>query len=159
VGFAGDDLVRYSRHLLMAEVGPAGQAALRAAHVVLVGRGSAARTASTYLCAAGVGQLTVLGPASATPPPHAVPPGTELTRLPEPSDAESLVPFAARATCVGLAGAPDLRAEMTFGTRRAGVPLATATTPDFSFGPTLEGALVAAEVARLILGLRRDEAA
>ncbi len=58
---AGDDAAqRYSRHLLLPEVGPAGQARLKAAHVVLVGAGGLGSPVALYLAAAGVGTLTLI---------------------------------------------------------------------------------------------------
>jgi molybdopterin/thiamine biosynthesis adenylyltransferase/rhodanese-related sulfurtransferase/molybdopterin converting factor small subunit len=48
---------RYSRHLLMPEVGEAGQARLMASKVVIVGAGGLGSPAAYYLAAAGVGTL------------------------------------------------------------------------------------------------------
>lgn len=58
---AGDDAAqRYSRHLLLPEVGPEGQARLNAAHVALVGAGGLGSPVALYLAAAGVGTLTLI---------------------------------------------------------------------------------------------------
>lgn len=58
---AGDEgAQRYSRHLLLPEVGPAGQARLNAAHVALVGAGGLGSPVALYLAAAGVGTLTLI---------------------------------------------------------------------------------------------------
>ena len=53
-------LDRFARHIVLPEVGGAGQAALAAAHVVLVGLGGIGSPALQYLAAAGIGKLTLL---------------------------------------------------------------------------------------------------
>jgi adenylyltransferase/sulfurtransferase len=52
-------LDRYSRHVIMEEVGPRGQAALLDAAVLVVGAGGLGSTAIQYLAAAGVGRLGI----------------------------------------------------------------------------------------------------
>ena len=52
-----DDLVRYSRHLILPEVGEEGQRKLKAARVLCVGAGGLGSPLAFYLAAAGVGTL------------------------------------------------------------------------------------------------------
>ncbi|MBI2403570.1 MAG: molybdopterin-synthase adenylyltransferase MoeB [Gemmatimonadetes bacterium] len=52
-----DEILRYSRHLILPEVGPEGQRRMKAARVALIGAGGLGSPASLYLAAAGVGTL------------------------------------------------------------------------------------------------------
>jgi molybdopterin-synthase adenylyltransferase len=55
-----DDLERFSRHILLKEIGGPGQQRLKAAHVAIVGLGGLGAPAAMYLAAAGVGKLTLI---------------------------------------------------------------------------------------------------
>jgi molybdopterin/thiamine biosynthesis adenylyltransferase len=55
-------LLRYSRHLLLDEVGIEGQRRLRAAHALIVGAGGLGCPAALYLAASGIGRLTIADP-------------------------------------------------------------------------------------------------
>lgn len=55
-----DQLLRYSRHILLDEIGIEGQERLLAAHAVIVGAGGLGSPAALYLGAAGVGRITVI---------------------------------------------------------------------------------------------------
>lgn len=57
---APDRLGRFARHIVLPEIGGAGQAVLAQAHVALIGLGGIGSPALQYLAAAGVGELTLI---------------------------------------------------------------------------------------------------
>jgi len=54
-----NQLLRYSRHILMSEVDVAGQEKLLNSHVLIIGAGGLGSPVATYLAASGVGTLTI----------------------------------------------------------------------------------------------------
>lgn len=57
-----EQLLRYSRHLLLSELGIEGQARLRASHALVVGAGGLGCPAALYLASGGIGRLTIADP-------------------------------------------------------------------------------------------------
>ncbi len=57
---SGDEIKRYSRHLIMPEVGLDGQRKLKAAKVLCIGAGGLGSPAAMYLAAAGVGTIGIV---------------------------------------------------------------------------------------------------
>src|SRR3970040_1946080 len=52
-----EEVLRYSRHLLIPEVGLEGQRKLKASSVLIIGAGGLGSPAAMYLAAAGVGRI------------------------------------------------------------------------------------------------------
>jgi molybdopterin/thiamine biosynthesis adenylyltransferase len=55
-----DELLRYSRHILLNEIGVEGQEQIQAAHVLVIGAGGLGSPVALYLGSAGVGQITMV---------------------------------------------------------------------------------------------------
>jgi molybdopterin-synthase adenylyltransferase len=55
-----DQLLRYSRHILLDEIGIEGQARLQAAHALVIGAGGLGSPVALYLGTAGVGRITIV---------------------------------------------------------------------------------------------------
>jgi molybdopterin/thiamine biosynthesis adenylyltransferase len=58
--FTEDEIQRYSRHILLQEVGGTGQAKLRAARVLIIGAGGLGSPLVLYLAAAGIGTIGIV---------------------------------------------------------------------------------------------------
>ena len=54
-----DQLLRYSRHILLPEIGIEGQEKLLAAHALVIGAGGLGSPAAMYLASGGVGRITL----------------------------------------------------------------------------------------------------
>src|SRR5207245_9596574 len=57
VSFSSGEFARYSRHIIMPEVGLEGQRKLKSSSVLIVGAGGLGTASATYLTAAGLGRV------------------------------------------------------------------------------------------------------
>ena len=55
-----DELERYARHIVLPDIGGAGQNAIKAAHLLVIGAGGIGSPVIQYLAAAGIGALTIV---------------------------------------------------------------------------------------------------
>jgi adenylyltransferase/sulfurtransferase len=60
VALTNEEVARYSRHLLLPEVGMAGQLKLKKASIVLIGAGGLGAPLGLYLAAAGIGRIGIV---------------------------------------------------------------------------------------------------
>ena len=54
-----EQLLRYSRHILLDEIGIEGQNRIISAHALIIGAGGLGSPAALYLASAGVGRITL----------------------------------------------------------------------------------------------------
>lgn len=60
MSLSAEEIERYARHIVLPEIGGAGQQKLKAARVVILGAGGLGAPVLLYLAAAGVGHLTII---------------------------------------------------------------------------------------------------
>ncbi len=144
---------RYSRQILLREVGGTGQKALLAARVLVIGSGAALDTALTYLAGSGIGTLDVLrdaAPAGASAPPFAPLRSRNAdVRLGEPDRARTAAPAHDLVVVLpGDAGAALETALPTGEPRTGGVALRTDARGRLGLAivPTAAGCLACREI-------------
>ena len=59
MSFTNEQLERYSRHIILKEIGVKGQKKLAAAKVLIIGAGGLGAPAAMYLAAAGIGKIGI----------------------------------------------------------------------------------------------------
>jgi len=139
---------RYSRQILLPEIGGRGQARLLAAHVVLAGAGEAATAAAVLLGRAGVGALDLLAHGGSLPE---LGPDCRLRRL-ALTDAATVVPEVD--VLVDLAGDGELTATLGRRAQAAGRPLVVGVLADArAVVATLVGRPCVACLPRAVLAL------
>ncbi|MGH7018066.1 MAG: HesA/MoeB/ThiF family protein [Caulobacteraceae bacterium] len=62
MSFSDEEVERYARHLVLREIGGAGQQKLKSANVAIIGAGGLGAPAALYLAAAGAGRLRLIDP-------------------------------------------------------------------------------------------------
>ncbi len=62
MSFSDEEVERYARHLVLREIGGAGQQKLQGARIAIVGAGGLGAPAALYLAAAGAGHLRLIDP-------------------------------------------------------------------------------------------------
>ena len=60
MSLSDEDLTRFARHIVLKEIGGAGQARLRGSHVAVIGAGGIGSPALQYLVAAGIGRIAIV---------------------------------------------------------------------------------------------------
>lgn len=60
MSLSSEEIERYARHIVLPEIGGAGQQKLKAARIVVLGAGGLGAPVLLYLAAAGVGHLTII---------------------------------------------------------------------------------------------------
>ena len=70
-----DQLLRYSRHILLNEIGIEGQELISNSRALIIGAGGLGSPVALYLGSAGVGHITVVDQLAASDSPHHGPRG------------------------------------------------------------------------------------